>query len=74
MQVTILAKKSVCSYLSLLVNSKDDLSLAHVLNVSDRGLGREAFTNLKHASLERKMSIFLVCVLNESFWRSGSVK
>ncbi|TRZ11077.1 hypothetical protein HGM15179_016035 [Zosterops borbonicus] len=60
MKVTILAKKSVCSYLSLLVNSKDDLSLAHVLNVSDRGLGREAFTNLKHASQERKMSIFLM--------------
>ncbi|NXO87254.1 PARI protein, partial [Sitta europaea] len=60
MKVTILAKKSVCSYLSLLVNSKDDLALAHVLNVPDRGLGREAFTNLKHASQEKKMSIFLM--------------
>ncbi|XP_031963414.1 PCNA-interacting partner isoform X2 [Corvus moneduloides] len=60
MKVTILAKKSVCSYLSLLVNSKDDLALAHILNVPDRGLGREAFTNLKHASQERKMSIFLM--------------
>ncbi|NXA94114.1 PARI protein, partial [Melanocharis versteri] len=60
MKVTILAKKAVCSYLSLLVNSKDDLALAHILNVPDRGLGREAFTNLKHASQERKMSIFLM--------------
>ncbi|NXH51917.1 PARI protein, partial [Rhabdornis inornatus] len=60
MKVKILAKKSVCSYLSLLVNSKDDLALAHILNVPDRGLGREAFTNLKHASQERKMSIFLM--------------
>ncbi|XP_077639246.1 PCNA-interacting partner isoform X2 [Lonchura striata] len=60
MKVTILAKKSVCSYLSLLVNSKDDLAVAHILNVPDRGLGREAFTNLKHASQERKMSIFLM--------------
>ncbi|XP_053833674.1 PCNA-interacting partner isoform X1 [Vidua macroura] len=60
MKVTILAKKFVCSYLSLLVNSKDDLALAHILNVPDRGLGREAFTNLKHASQERKMSIFLM--------------
>ncbi|NXU11564.1 PARI protein, partial [Pardalotus punctatus] len=60
MKVTILAKKSVCSYLSLLVNSKDDLALAHVLNVPDRGLGREAFTSLKHASQEKKMSIFLM--------------
>ncbi|NXN79925.1 PARI protein, partial [Bombycilla garrulus] len=60
MKVAILAKKSVCSYLSLLVNSKDDLALAHILNVPDRGLGREAFTKLKHASQERKMSIFLM--------------
>lgn len=74
MQMTILAKKSVCSYLSLLVNSKDDLAVAHILNVPDRGLGREAFTNLKHASQERKMSIFLVCVSNESSWKTGSIK
>ncbi|NXM98658.1 PARI protein, partial [Sylvia borin] len=60
MKVAILARKSVCSYLSLLVNSKDDLALAHILNVPDRGLGREAFTDLKHASQERKMSIFLM--------------
>ncbi|XP_009558807.2 LOW QUALITY PROTEIN: PCNA-interacting partner [Cuculus canorus] len=59
-KVAILAKKCVCSYLSLLVNSKDDLALAHILNVPDRGLGREAFTNLKHASQKRRMSIFLI--------------
>ncbi|NXI74484.1 PARI protein, partial [Anseranas semipalmata] len=59
-KVTLLAKKCVYSYLSLLVNSKDDLALAHILNVPDRGLGREAFTKLKHASQERKMSIFLM--------------
>ncbi|XP_064312452.1 PCNA-interacting partner isoform X5 [Phalacrocorax carbo] len=58
-KVTILAKKCVCSYLSVLVNSKDDLALAHILNVPDRGLGREAFTNLKHASQKKEMSIFL---------------
>ncbi|XP_062472343.1 PCNA-interacting partner isoform X3 [Pezoporus occidentalis] len=59
-KMTILAKKCVCSYLSLLVNSKDDLALAHILNVPDRGLDREAFTNLKHVSQEKKMSIFLM--------------
>ncbi|NXV76865.1 PARI protein, partial [Atlantisia rogersi] len=59
-KVTILAKKCVCSYLSLLVNTKDDLAVARILNVPDRGLGREAFTNLKHASQKRKMSIFLM--------------
>ncbi|NXG20472.1 PARI protein, partial [Grallaria varia] len=60
MKVSILARKFVCSYLSLLVNSKDDLALAHILNVPDRGLGREAFTDLKHVSQTRKMSIFLM--------------
>ncbi|NWI15518.1 PARI protein, partial [Crypturellus soui] len=59
-KVAHLAKKFVYSYLSLLVNSKNDLALAHILNVPDRGLGREAFTNLKHASQKRKMSIFLM--------------
>ncbi|OXB69324.1 hypothetical protein ASZ78_015724 [Callipepla squamata] len=59
-KVTLLAKKCIYSYLSLLVNSKDDLALACILNVPDRGLGREAFTKLKHASQERKMSIFLM--------------
>ncbi|XP_009956791.1 PREDICTED: PCNA-interacting partner [Leptosomus discolor] len=59
-KVAVLAKKFICSYLSVLVNSKDDLALAHILNVPDRGLGREAFTNLKHASQKRKMSIFLI--------------
>ncbi|XP_021243144.1 PCNA-interacting partner isoform X3 [Numida meleagris] len=59
-KVTLLAKKCFYSYLSLLVNSKDDLALARILNVPDRGLGREAFTKLKHASQERKMSIFLM--------------
>ncbi|NWU95443.1 PARI protein, partial [Upupa epops] len=59
-KVTVLARKCVCSYLSLLVNSRDDLALAHVLNVPDRGLGREAFTDLKHASRETGMSILLM--------------
>ncbi|XP_031445600.1 PCNA-interacting partner isoform X2 [Phasianus colchicus] len=59
-KVMLFAKKCFYSYLSLLVNSKDDLALARILNVPDRGLGREAFTKLKHASQERKMSIFLM--------------
>lgn len=56
----ILAKKIIYSYLNLLVNSKNDLALAHILNIPDRGLGREAFTDLKHAAREKQMSIFLV--------------
>ncbi|XP_069829561.1 PCNA-interacting partner [Dendropsophus ebraccatus] len=52
-------KKIFCSYLVLLVNSKNDLALAHVINCPDRGLGREAFTDLKHASKNKQMSLFL---------------
>lgn len=56
----LLAKKIIYSYLNLLVNSKNDLALAHILNIPDRGLGREAFTNLKYAAREKHLSIFLV--------------
>ncbi|XP_008830832.1 PCNA-interacting partner isoform X2 [Nannospalax galili] len=59
-KVRLLAKKIFFSYLNLLVNSKNDLALAHILNIPDRGLGRDAFTNLKHAAREKQMSIFLV--------------
>ncbi|KAM5289378.1 PCNA-interacting partner isoform 22-T22 [Ctenodactylus gundi] len=59
-QVQLVAKTIFMSYLNLLVNSKNDLALAHILNIPDRGLGREAFTNLKHAAREKQMSIFLV--------------
>uniref|UniRef100_A0A8D2B5W2 PCNA-interacting partner n=1 Tax=Sciurus vulgaris TaxID=55149 RepID=A0A8D2B5W2_SCIVU len=59
-KVQLLAKKIIFSYISLLVNSKNDLALAHILNIPDRGLGREAFTDLKHAAREKQMSIFLM--------------
>ncbi|XP_034634627.1 PCNA-interacting partner isoform X1 [Trachemys scripta elegans] len=58
-KLLLIVKKFVYAYLSLLVNSKNDLALAHVLNIPDRGLGREAFTDLKHAAQKRQMSIFL---------------
>ncbi|XP_007950574.1 PCNA-interacting partner [Orycteropus afer afer] len=59
-KMQLLVKKIIYSYLNLLVNSNNDLALAHILNVPDRGLGREAFTDLKHAAQEKQMSIFLV--------------
>ncbi|XP_037735560.1 PCNA-interacting partner isoform X5 [Chelonia mydas] len=58
-KLLLIVKKFVYAYLSLLVNSKNDLAVAHVLNIPDRGLGREAFTDLKHAAQNRQMSIFL---------------
>nr|XP_008002624.2 PCNA-interacting partner isoform X1 [Chlorocebus sabaeus] len=59
-KVQLLARKIIFSYLNLLVNSKNDLAVAHILNIPDRGLGREAFTDLKHAAREKQMSIFLM--------------
>ncbi|XP_003832622.2 PCNA-interacting partner isoform X1 [Pan paniscus] len=59
-KVQLLARKIIFSYLNLLVNSKNDLAVAYILNIPDRGLGREAFTDLKHAAREKQMSIFLV--------------
>ncbi|XP_072511841.1 PCNA-interacting partner isoform X2 [Notamacropus eugenii] len=59
-KVQSIARKIICSYLSLLVNSKNDLALAHIINIPDRGLGREAFTDLKHAAREKQMSVFQV--------------
>ncbi|CAL8322972.1 unnamed protein product [Lota lota] len=47
------------SYLSLLVNSKDDLAVAHVLDIPSRALGRAAFTDLKHAAHRANTSLFL---------------
>ncbi|XP_074082811.1 PCNA-interacting partner [Macrotis lagotis] len=59
-KIQSIARKIIFSYLSLLVNSKNDLALAHIINIPDRGLGREAFTDLKHAAREKQMSVFLV--------------
>ncbi|XP_004053818.4 PCNA-interacting partner isoform X1 [Gorilla gorilla gorilla] len=61
-KVQLLARKIIFSYLNLLVNSKNDLAVAYILNIPDRGLGREAFTDLKHAAREKQMSIFLVAM------------
>ncbi|GAA6089139.1 PCNA-interacting partner isoform X1 [Tachysurus ichikawai] len=52
-------RRLFCSYLCMLVNTKDDLALTHTLNTPNRCLGRTAFTDLKHAARERSTSLFL---------------
>ncbi|XP_053261904.1 PCNA-interacting partner isoform X1 [Podarcis raffonei] len=59
-ELPLMVKKILYAYLSILVNSKNDLAFAYILNVPDRGLGREAFTDLKHAAQQRQMPIFLM--------------
>ncbi|MBN3287707.1 PARI protein, partial [Polyodon spathula] len=59
MQLPTMVKRLICAYLMLLVNSKNDLALAHVLNIPDRGLGRDTFADLKHAAHNTQTSLYL---------------
>ncbi|KAI1888128.1 hypothetical protein AGOR_G00181850 [Albula goreensis] len=52
-------KRLFCSYLELLVNTRNDLALAHALDIPNRALGRAAFTDLKHAAHANGTSLFL---------------
>ncbi|CAG5927379.1 unnamed protein product [Menidia menidia] len=58
-QMKMAVRRVFCSYLSLLVNTKNDLALAHTLDVPSRDLGRQAFTDVRHAAHEDKTSLFL---------------
>ncbi|XP_036976991.1 PCNA-interacting partner [Acanthopagrus latus] len=58
-QVKMAMRRVFCSYLNLLVNSKNDMALAQTLDVPSRALGRQAFTDLKHAAQNSNNSLFL---------------
>ncbi|KAK2859167.1 hypothetical protein Q5P01_003787 [Channa striata] len=58
-QVKLAVRRVFCSYLSLLVNSKNDLAMAQTLHVPSRSLGRQAFTDIKHAAHKNNTSLFL---------------
>ncbi|XP_062299499.1 PCNA-interacting partner [Scomber scombrus] len=58
-QVKMAVRRVFCSYLTLLVNSKNDMAVALTLDVPSRELGRQTFTDLKHASLNNNTSLFL---------------
>ena len=53
-------RRVFCSYLSLLVNAKNDMAVALTLDVPGRALGRQAFTDVKHAAQSANTSLFLV--------------
>ena len=48
--------KDVLAYLSLLVNPKDDLAFARVVNVPPRGLGKTSIDHLIAAARQRRRS------------------
>ncbi|XP_053364086.1 PCNA-interacting partner isoform X2 [Clarias gariepinus] len=58
-QVQRAVRRLFCSYLAMLVNTKNDLALAHTLNTPNRCLGHTAFTDLKHAARKSSTSLFL---------------
>ncbi|TNM91573.1 hypothetical protein fugu_019953 [Takifugu bimaculatus] len=58
-QVKAAVRRVFCSYLTLLVNSKNDMALALSLDVPSRCLGRQAFTDIKHAAHKSNTSLFL---------------
>ncbi|XP_041819963.1 PCNA-interacting partner [Chelmon rostratus] len=58
-QVKTAVRRVFCSYLNLLVNSKNDMALALTLDVPSRALGRQAFTDIKHAARNNNTSLFL---------------
>ena len=52
-------------YLQLMVNSRCEIALSRVINVPDRGLDHQAFTDLRHAAKQTGLSLFQVnCELN----------
>ncbi|XP_070997454.1 PCNA-interacting partner-like [Oncorhynchus clarkii lewisi] len=58
-QVGKVVRRVFCSYLDQLVNSKNDMALAHTLDTPGRSLGRVAFTDLKREARSKNMSLFL---------------
>ncbi|XP_060925226.1 PCNA-interacting partner [Limanda limanda] len=52
-------RRVFCSYLNLLVNAKNDMAVALTLDVPGRALGRQAFTDVKHAAQSANTSLFL---------------
>ncbi|XP_063073883.1 PCNA-interacting partner [Engraulis encrasicolus] len=58
-QMRRVVRRVLCSYLCLLLNSKDDLALAVSMDTPSRALGRTAFTDLKHAARSGHTSLFL---------------
>nr|XP_040030579.1 PCNA-interacting partner [Gasterosteus aculeatus aculeatus]XP_040030580.1 PCNA-interacting partner [Gasterosteus aculeatus aculeatus]XP_040030581.1 PCNA-interacting partner [Gasterosteus aculeatus aculeatus] len=58
-QVKMAVRRVFCSYLNLLVNAKNNMAAALTLDVPGRALGRQAFTELKHAARNGNTSLFL---------------
>ncbi|CAB1345949.1 unnamed protein product [Coregonus sp. 'balchen'] len=59
-EVEKVVRRVFCSYLDQLVNSKNDMALAHTLDTPNRSLGRKAFTDLKREARKQEHVTLLV--------------
>lgn len=59
--VQVFAVHIFLAYLELLVNSRNELALARVINIPDRKLDHSAFTDIKHEAKKRNLSMYQVC-------------
>lgn len=63
MQVPFLqafVRKVFIDYLRLLINSRDEIALARVINVPERHLPHKAFTELKRLARKRGLPMYQV--------------
>uniref|UniRef100_A0A673I4N6 PCNA-interacting partner n=1 Tax=Sinocyclocheilus rhinocerous TaxID=307959 RepID=A0A673I4N6_9TELE len=58
-QIQRVVRRVFCSYLGLLVNSKNDMALTYTLDNPNHSLGHIAFTDLRHAACDSTSSLFL---------------
>ncbi len=50
--------KNLMAYFKFLINFKDEISLLKIINIPNRGLGRQTIEKLKILALQRKTSLF----------------
>ena len=51
------------SYLKLLVNPKNEIALACVIDVPSRGINHKTFTNIRKIAHEKNLSMYQVFIL-----------
>ena len=49
-------------YLELLVNTRNEIALARIIDIPSRGLDHKAFTDLKHTARPKNMSMYQTAV------------
>lgn len=64
--------KDLISYLSFIVNPKDDISLRRIINVPSRGIGDTTLESLNSASVQQKLPIIQIIQQNLSSFKPST--